>query len=132
MKSAMKTSSVRWVNLACLTSAILMGLTVIAAEPPAMIKNRTVTVGGGKEVDAAVKVVAIDSREVDAGAAQFEVVPGKHAIEVECTARVFVGMGTVDFPERSVLSLELESGRAYQLDAAVTLKGECVPVLNPH
>jgi hypothetical protein len=131
MKLEIKNSTCRWVNLACLASAILVGLTVIAAEPPALIKNRTVTVGGGKEVDASVKVVAIDSHGVDAGVSELEVSPGKHAIEVECTARVFVGMGTVDFPERSALSVELESGRAYQLDAAVTIKGECVPVLNP-
>jgi hypothetical protein len=132
MKSKIKTSTGRWVNLACLTSAILMGLTVIAAEPPALIKIRTVTAGGGKEVDAAVRVVAIDSREVAADFSEIEVSPGNHAIEVECTARVFVGMGTVDFPERSVLSVELESGRTYQLDAAVSLKGECIPVLKPH
>ncbi|MEQ1881358.1 MAG: hypothetical protein ABL878_10355 [Burkholderiales bacterium] len=132
MKTDIKKSTCRWLRSACLASAVLVGLTVFAAEPPAFIKNRAVMVGGGKEIDAAVRVIAIDSHEIDAGISQFEVAPGKHAIEVECTARVFVGMGTVDFPERSALSVELKSGRTYQLDATVTVKGECVPVLNPH
>ena len=130
MKSNFEKSARRLVKSACLASALLVGLTGTAAAPPALIKNRTVMVGGGKDVDAAVRVIAIDSREIDAGVSEFEVAPGKHAIEVECTARVFVGMGTVDFPERSALSVELESGRTYQLDAAVTVKGECLPVLN--
>jgi hypothetical protein len=132
MKSNHEKSVGRWVKSAFLSSAVLAGLTVIAAEPPALIKNRTVLVGGGKEVDAAVRVIAIDAQLVSDSASEFQASPGKHVIDVECTARVFVGMGTVDFPERSALSVVLESGRAYQLDAAVTLKGECVPVLKPH
>lgn len=91
--------------------------------------NRALTVGGGKEVDAAVNVVAIDSRPVVDGKSHIEVAPGQHVIEVICTARVFVGMGTVDFPSKSVLTIRVESGREYRLDAKVTVQGDCSPVL---
>lgn len=105
------------------------GLAAPAAEPPAVIRNRAVTVGGGKEVDAAVKVVAIDSRPVVDEKSPIEVAPGEHVIEVVCTARVFVGMGTVDFPSKSALTIRVESGRVYRLDAQVTVQGDCTPVL---
>lgn len=104
-------------------------MAALAAEPPAVIRNRAVTVGGGKEVDAAVKVVAIDSRPVVDEKSPIEVAPGEHVIEVVCTARVFVGMGTVDFPSKSALTIRVESGRVYRLDAQVTVQGDCTPVL---
>lgn len=113
----------------CIVVIVGGGLAAPAAEPPAVIMNRALTVGGGKEVDAAVKVVAIDSRPVVAETSDIEIAPGKHVIEVLCTARVFVGMGTVDFPSKSALTIQLESGRVYRLDAKVTVQGDCTPVL---
>ncbi|MEO8007214.1 MAG: hypothetical protein ABI728_01645 [Betaproteobacteria bacterium] len=112
-----------WIVLA------LWGGGLPAAESPAFIKNRALAVGAGKEVDAAVTVVAIDARPVADEESDVEVAPGRHEIEVACTARVFVGMGTVDFPSKSVLTIEAQSGRIYRLDAKVTVQGDCTPVL---
>jgi hypothetical protein len=119
----------RLARTACIALALGGGLAAPAAEPPAVIRNRAVTVGGGLEVDAAVKVVAIDSRPVVDEKSCIEVAPGKHVIEVVCTARVLVGMGTVDFPGKSVLTIQVESGRVYRLDAKVTVRGDCTPAL---
>ena len=118
----------RLVHSACIVLA-LWGGAVLAAEPPALIKIRALAVGTGKEVDAAVSVVAIDARPVVDEESDVEVAPGRHEIEVECTARVFVGMGTVDFPSKSVLTIDVLSGRVYRLDAKVTVQGDCTPVL---
>ena len=124
-----RTLGCRLAQTVCIALALAGGLAASAAEPPALIRNRALTVGGGKEVDAAVKVVAIDSRPVVDEKSHTEVAPGRHAIEVVCTARVLVGMGTVDFPSNSVLSIEVQSGRVYRLDAKVTVQGDCTPVL---
>ncbi len=113
----------------CVALALGGGLAAAAAESPALIRNRVLTVGGAKEVDAAVSVLAIDSRPVADKKTEFEVSPGKHVIEIVCTARVFVGMGTVDFPSKSVLNIQVEGGRAYRLDAKATVQGDCTPVL---
>ena len=118
----------RLAQTACIVLALWCGA-VLAAELPALIKSRALAVGAGKEVDAAVSVVAIDSRPVVDEESDVEVAPGQHAIEVACTARVFVGMGTVDFPSKSVLTIEVQSGRVYRLDAKVTMQGDCTPVL---
>ena len=119
----------RLARTVCIALALGGGLAAAAAEAPAVIRNRALTVGGAKEVDAAVKVVAIDSRTVVDDKSYIEVAPGQHAIEVVCTARVLVGMGTVDFPNTSVLTIQAESGRVYRLDAKVTVRGDCTPVL---
>ena len=117
-------------HIVCMTVALCAGSSAWAAERPAVIKNRAVTVGGGKEVDALVTVVAVDQRPVNGELPEVVVPAGQHEIEVECTARVFVGMGTVDFPARTVLSVQVEAGGTYQLDAAVNVKGDCVPTMN--
>jgi hypothetical protein len=119
----------RLAQTACIALALGGGLAAPAAEPPAVIMNRALTVGGGKEVDAAVNVVAIDSRPVVDKNSRVEVPPGRHAIEVVCTARVFVGMATVDFPSKSAITIDAQSGRVYRLDAKVTVRGDCTPVL---
>ncbi len=124
-----RTSGHRLAQTAWVALALAGGLVASAAEPPAVIANRAFTVGGGKEVDAAVNVVAIDSRPIAGTKSRIDVTPGQHAIEVTCTARVFVGMGTVDFPGKSVLTLVAESGREYRLDAKVTVQGDCTPML---
>jgi hypothetical protein len=118
----------RLVHSACIVLG-LWGGAVLAAEAPALIKNRPLAVGIGKEVDASVSVVAIDARPVVDEESDVEVAPGRHEIEVACTARVFVGMGTVDFPSKSVLTIDVQSGRVYRLDAKVTVQGDCTPVL---
>lgn len=120
----------RWLaQTVCIALALAGGLAAPAAEPPAIIRNRALTVGGGKEFDAAVNVVAIDSRPVVGEKSHIEVAAGEHEIEVVCTARVLVGMGTVDFPGKSTLTIRVESGRVYRLDAKVTVQGDCTPVL---
>jgi hypothetical protein len=129
MESNDRTWGWRLARTVCIALAWGGGLAAAAAEPPAVIRNRALTVGGGKEVDAAVKVVAIDSRPVVDEKSTIEVASGQHLIEVVCTARVLVGMGTVDFPNTSVLTIQAESGREYRLDAKVTVRGDCAPVL---
>jgi hypothetical protein len=129
MDTKARTAGCRLAQTVCIALALGGGLAAPAAEPPAVIMNRALTVGGGKEVDAAVKVVAIDSRPVIGEKSLIEVAPGRHVIKVVCTARVFVGMGTVDFTSNSVLSIQVESGREYRLDAKLTLQGDCTPVL---
>ena len=124
-----RTLGCRLAQAVCIALALGGGLAAPAAEPPAVSRNRAMTVGGGKEVDAAVKVVVIDSRSVVDEKSPIEVAPGEHVIEVVCTARVFVGMGTVDFPSKSALTIRVESGRVYRLDAKVTVQGACTPVL---
>ena len=124
-----RTAGCRLAQTVCIALALGGGLAAPAAESPAVIMNRARTGGGGKEVDAAVNVVAIDSRPVVDKKSRIEVAPGQHVIEVVCTARVFVGMGTVDFPSTSVLTIRVESGRVYRLDAKVTVQGDCTPVL---
>ena len=124
-----RTLGCRLAQTVCIALALGGGLAAPAAEPPAVIRNRALTVGGGKEVDAAVNVVAIDSRPVVDETSHIEIAPGKHVIEVACTARVLVGMGTVDFPNKSALTIRVESGRVYRLDAKVTVQGDCTPVL---
>ena len=123
------TSGCRLARTVCLALALGGGLAALAADPPAIIRNRALTVGGGKEVDAAVSVVAIDSRPVIGEPSLVEVAPGEHVIEVMCTARVFVGMGTMDFPSQSVATIQAESGQEYRLDAKVAVQGDCTPVL---
>jgi len=129
MEMKHRTWGLRLAQTVCIAMALGSGLVAPAAEPPALIRNRALTVGGGKEVDAAVKVVVIDSRPVVDAISHIEVAPGNHVIEVACTARVLVGMGTVDFPSTSVLTIRVESGRVYRLDAKVTVQGDCTPVL---
>jgi hypothetical protein len=124
-----RTLGCRLAQSVCIALALGGGLVAPAAEQPAVVRNRAMTVGGGKEVDAAVNVVAIDSRPVVDKKSHIEVTPGEHVIEVVCTARVFVGMGTVDFPSKSALTIRVESGRVYRLDANVTVQGDCTPVL---
>jgi hypothetical protein len=115
-----------WLMAICLLAATAG---VLKAEESAIIRDRGFAAGGGKEVDAAVRIVTIDSVPVDAKLSQSRVPAGTHVIEVSCTARVFVGMGTVDFPNKSALTIRVESGRVYRLDAKVTVQGDCSPVL---
>ena len=124
-----RTMGCRVAQTICIALALGGGLAAPAAEPPAVIMNRAVTVGGGKEVDAAVNVVAVDSRPVVDKKSHVEVAPGPHVIEIVCTARVFVGMATVDFPSKSAITIDAQSGREYRLDAKVTVRGDCIPVL---
>lgn len=95
----------------------------------AVIRNKALAIGGGKEVDAAVSIGSIDSRRVQPGNDSLETAAGKHSLVVLCRARVFVGMGTVDFDTRAVMDVDLEAGRTYQLGARATVKGDCIPVI---
>ena len=122
MKSGGRRARLVWMALVLCSQAL-------AADGPALIRNRVFIVGGGKEVDAAVRVVAVDALPVVDNQSEVYVAPGPHVIEILCTARVLAGMGTVDFPSKSDLAVGLESGRSYQLDASVTVRGDCTPGL---
>ena len=117
-----------WLTAVCLLAAT-SGAAVSRAEEAAVIRNRAFTPGGGKEVDAAVRIMAVDSVPVSATLPQVRVPAGTRVIEVVCTARVFVGMGTVDFDSKSALTVQVTGGRSYQLDAGVSVQGDCSPVL---
>ncbi|MBC8007281.1 MAG: hypothetical protein H7X76_04445 [Prolixibacteraceae bacterium] len=112
----------------CLLAAT-SGAAVSRAEEAAVIRNRAFAHGGGKEVDAAVRMVAVDSVPVGAKLAQVRIAAGTRAIEVVCTARVLAGMGTVDFDSISVLTVQVAGGRSYQLEARVSVQGDCAPFL---
>jgi hypothetical protein len=101
----------------------------VEAGEVAFIMNRAFAVGEGKEVDAAVRVLRIDSVPVSASLSKVPCSAGRHVIEVSCTARVFAGMGTVDFDSRSAMAVEVAAGRTYQLGARYSVRGDCAPVL---
>jgi hypothetical protein len=109
--------------------ATVLVVPVSMAEEAAFITNRAFTVGGGKEVDAAVRVLAVDFVAVNATQSKVRLSGGTHVVEVLCTARVLVGMGTADFDRKSALTVQVAAGRTYQLDARVSVRGECTPVL---
>ncbi len=113
---------------ACVLAALLGVATAEAAET-ALIRNRMFAAGGGKELDAAVRIVAIDSIPLRDLLPAVQIAAGTHVIELSCTARVFAGMGTVDFDSRSTLTVDIAAGRTYQLDAQVSVRGDCTPVL---
>ncbi|MEO8159067.1 MAG: hypothetical protein ABI648_14820 [Betaproteobacteria bacterium] len=117
-----------WLPAACLLLAVPDALAVEAGEV-AFIMNRAFAVGEGKEVDAAVRVLRIDSVPVSASLSKVPCSAGRHVIEVSCTARVFAGMGTVDFDSRSAMAVEVAAGRTYQLGARYSVRGDCAPVL---
>lgn len=113
---------------ACLL-AVMLGASMAGAAEDGFILNRAFTVGDGKEVDAAVRVLKLDSVAVRASLPKVRTPAGTHVLEVLCTARVFAGMGTVDFGSRSVMTIEVEAGRTYQLGARYSVRGDCTPVL---
>lgn len=117
-----------WLPAACLLLAV-PDASAVEAGAVAFIMNRAFAVGGGREVDAAVRVLAIDSAPVSASLSEVPSSAGRHVIEVSCTARVFAGMGTIDFDSRSAMAVELAAGRSYQLGARYSVRGDCTPVL---
>ena len=71
----------RVVQSVCVALTLAGSLAALMAEPLAVIRNRALTVGGGKEVDAAVKILAIDSLPIVDGKSKIAVAPGEHAIK---------------------------------------------------
>ena len=115
-------------SFACLLMTMLC-TTMSQAEEVAVIVNRAFAAHGGKEVDAAVRVLAVDSVPVSAMQSRLLLSGEAHVIDVLCTARVFVGMGTVDFDSQSRMTIRVATGRTYQLNARASVQGECTPVL---
>jgi hypothetical protein len=113
---------------ACLL-AVMLGASMAEAAEDGFILNRAFTVGEGKEIDAAVRVLKLDSVAVDPSLSIIRTSAGAHVLEVSCTARVFAGMGRVDFDSRSAMTIEVEAGRTYQLGARYSVRGDCTPVL---
>ena len=123
-----RSAGLHFVRVLCIALAVSV-VQVPAAQSPAVIRNRALVPGAGKEVDAAVKVLAVDARPISGASAEVDVAPGRHIIKILCTARVLAGMGTVDFESKSEIAMTAESGRIYQLDGIATVRGECRPVL---
>ena len=118
---------VRWLAAWILAAACATGPS--HADQTATIVNRAVAGSTGAGVDLAVTTVSIDSVPVDNEKPQVLVSAGVRAIEVLCSTRVFAGMGRVDLNFKTTVSVDLEVGRVYQLDAQVTEQGDCTPQL---
>ncbi len=118
-----------------LVSAILLTFVAFAAQAddkPAIVKNKEFSLDDKKkEVDAAVAVEALNGKPVTLEVAEVEVPPGEQEIEVHCTSRLFVGMGTVDFGKSVRMAYKFEPGKVYRLGARVDPRGDCVPTLDP-
>ena len=99
------------------------------ADQTATIVNRAFAGSTGAGVDLAVTTVSIDSVPVTLDAPQVLVDAGVRDIGVLCATRVFAGMGRVDLNFKTTVSVDLEVGRVYQLDAQVTEQGDCTPQL---
>ena len=99
------------------------------ADQTATIVNRAFAGSTGAGVDLAVTTVSVDSVPVAQDKPQVQVSSGVRAIEVSCSTRVFAGMGRVDLNFKTTVSVDLEVGRVYQLDAQVTEQGDCTPQL---
>ena len=99
------------------------------ADQTATILNRPFAGSTGAGVDLAVTTVSIDSVPVTEEKPQVRVNAGVRAIEVSCSTRVFGGMGRVDLNFKTTVTVDLEVGRVYQLDAQVTEQGNCTPQL---
>ena len=99
------------------------------ADQTATILNRAFVGSTGSGIDLAVTAVSIDSVPVAGEKPQVQVSAGVRAIEVLCSTRVFAGMGRVDLNFKTTVTVDLEAGRVYQLDAQVTEQGDCTPQL---
>ena len=99
------------------------------ADQTATILNRAFAGSTGAGIDLAVATVSVDSVPVAQDKPQVQVSSGVRAIEVLCSTRVFAGMGRVDLNFKTTVSVDLEVGRVYQLDAQVTEQGDCTPQL---
>ena len=118
---------VRWLAAWLFAAAFATGPS--HADQTATIVNRAFVGSTGAGVDLAVTTVSIDSVPVAGEKPQVQVSAGVRAIEVLCATRVFAGMGRVDLNFKTTVTVDLEAGRVYQLDAQVTEQGDCTPQL---
>ena len=116
--------------LAALIFAAICAAGPSHADQTATIFNRAFVGSTGSGIDLAVTTVSIDSVPVAQDTPQVLVDAGVRAIEVLCATRVFAGMGRVDLNFKTTVSVDLEVGHVYQLDAQVTEQGDCTPQFN--
>ena len=109
--------------------AVLFAASPSNADQTATILNRAFVGSTGAGVDLAITTVSIDSVPVTEEKPQVQVSAGVRAIEVLCSTHVFAGMGRVDLNFKTTVTVNLEAGRVYQLDAEVTEQGDCTPQL---
>jgi hypothetical protein len=83
-----------------------------------------------KEVDASVVVKKVNGLEMEADQSEVDVSAGERTLELECTVRTFVGMGTVDIGKLKQITVPLEAGHTYQLGAKLSPDGECTPTID--
>jgi len=115
--------------LAALIFAAICATGPAQADQTATILNRAFVGSTGSGIDLAVTTVSIDSVPVTQDTPHVLVDAGVRDIEVLCATRVFAGMGRVDLNFKTTVSVDLEVGRVYQLDAQVTEQGDCTPQL---
>jgi len=120
---------VRASRLAAWIFAVTFAAGLSHADQTATILNRAFVGSTGSGIDLAVTTVSIDSVPVTQDTPQVRVDAGVRDIEVLCATRVFAGMGRVDLNFTTTVSVDLEVGRVYQLDAQVTEQGDCTPQL---
>ena len=103
--------------------------TLAHTDQTATILNRAFAGSTGAGVDLAITTVSVDSVPVTEEKPQVQVSAGVRAIEVLCSTHVFAGMGRVDLNFKTTVTVNLEAGRVYQLDAEGTEQGDCTPRL---
>jgi hypothetical protein len=108
-----------------LSAALAAGLS--HADQTATIRNRAFVGSTGAGTDLEVRIVSVDAIPIAQETPHIEIDAGARAVEVLCSTRVFAGMGRTDLSYKTTVTVELEAGRLYQLDAQVTQRGECTP-----
>jgi hypothetical protein len=109
--------------------AVLWSVNVAAlAQEKATIKNKDFD-PGGKEMDASVAIVKINGEPMEGVSDEVQVAAGEQRVQVVCTSRLFVGMGTMDIAKEVDLTVDLKKGRTYKLGARLSEKGDCMPTI---
>jgi hypothetical protein len=110
--------------------AALLGVSVAAlAQEKATIKNKDFEPAAGKEMDASVAVVKINGAPMEGVTDEVQVTAGEQRVQVVCTSRLFVGMGTMDIAKEVDLTVDVKKGRTYKLGARLSEKGDCMPTI---
>jgi hypothetical protein len=116
-----------------LPALLLAGSAICAvalAADNAIIKNKILAaITKDQEQDAAVTVLKVGAKQFAPDQAAVQAPAGEQSLEIECTSRTFVGMGTMDISKTVNMTVKLEPGRTYQLGAKLSKRGDCMPTI---
>jgi hypothetical protein len=127
-RTRFRIGKIRWMAVWIFAAAFATGLA--HADQTSTILNRAFAGSTGTGNDLEVRIVSVDSVALTEEKPQVQVNAGARALEVLCTTRVFGGMGRADLEFKTTVTVNLEAGRVYQLDAQVMEHGDCTPQLN--